>query len=134
MKGTEHFKEVIKEHLDQRAATDPLFAKTYAKENKNLDDCITYILTTVQASKRQGFTDDEVFGMAVHYYDEDNIKPGKPVQAHVVINKSIPAPSRGKTANAEPEPTQEPAPAPEPNPVKAKKPKTKVPDSQISLF
>ncbi|TDA83821.1 hypothetical protein E1J02_05120 [Phocaeicola dorei] len=39
MKGTEHFKETIKRYLDGRAQTDELFAVSYAKENKNLDDC-----------------------------------------------------------------------------------------------
>ena len=44
MKGTEHFKRTIKEYLDGKARTDELFAVSYAKENKNLDDCITFIL------------------------------------------------------------------------------------------
>lgn len=39
MKGTEHFKQAIKAYLDERAKTDELFAVSYAKENKNLDDC-----------------------------------------------------------------------------------------------
>lgn len=33
------FKEAIKTYLDERARTDELFAKSYAKENKNLDEC-----------------------------------------------------------------------------------------------
>ena len=43
MKGTEHFKQAIKSYLDERAKTDELFAVAYAKENKNLDDCVTFI-------------------------------------------------------------------------------------------
>ena len=39
MKGTETFKKVIKAYLDKRAAEDELFAKDYAKTNKNIDDC-----------------------------------------------------------------------------------------------
>ena len=38
------FKEAIKSHLDERAETDELFAKSYAKENKNLDECCSYIM------------------------------------------------------------------------------------------
>ena len=38
MKGTEHFKQAIKEYLDGKARTDELFAVSYAKENKNLHD------------------------------------------------------------------------------------------------
>ena len=76
MKGTEHFKRTIKEYLDGKARTDELFAVSYAKENKNLDDCITFILNQVKASGCCGMTDDEVWSLAIHYYDEDNIDVG----------------------------------------------------------
>lgn len=89
MKTTDHFKETIKAHLDQRAAADELFARSYAKDGKNLDDCVTYILNTVQASGYAGFTDEEVYSMAVHYYDEDGIDVGKPIKCNVVVNHSI---------------------------------------------
>lgn len=89
MKSTENFKEVIQEYLDQRAKEDSLFAVSYAKENKNIDDCINYILNTVQKSGCNGFTDNEIFSMAVHYYDEDNIEVGKPIKAQVVSNRTV---------------------------------------------
>lgn len=89
MKGTDKFKEVIQAHLEQRAAQDPLFAKTYAKENKNIDDCITYILNEVQKSGCNGFADEEIFKMAVHFYDEDDIKPGSRPSATVVVNHAV---------------------------------------------
>ena len=83
MKGTEHFKRTIKEYLDGKARTDELFAVSYAKENKNLDDCITFILNQVKASGCCGMTDDEVWSLAIHYYDEDNIDVGKPISCGV---------------------------------------------------
>lgn len=89
MKGTTHFRDCIREYLDKRAATDALFAKTYAKPQKSLDDCITYILNQVKESGCCGFHQDEIFGMAVHYYDEDDIEVGKPIKCHVVVNKPI---------------------------------------------
>lgn len=67
-------KDAIKIYLDGRAATDELFAVSYAKEGKNLDECWRYIIN--QAKKRGSavcMTDEEVFGLAVHYYDEDDI-------------------------------------------------------------
>jgi len=73
MKPSPALKETIKAYLDDRAKVDELFAKSYSKEKKNLDDCCTYILNTVHKSGCNGFTDDEVFSMAVHYYDEDKI-------------------------------------------------------------
>lgn len=36
MKGTEHFKQTIKEYLDGKARTDELFAVSYAKVNRNV--------------------------------------------------------------------------------------------------
>ena len=50
MKGTEHFTRTIAEYLNQRAMTDPLFAPNLMKPNKNIEECITYILNEVQKS------------------------------------------------------------------------------------
>lgn len=63
-------KDIVKEYLDNRAATDGLFAKAYAKPAKNINECWQYILG--EAKKRGSavcMTDEEVFGLAVHYVD-----------------------------------------------------------------
>lgn len=86
MKSTENFKKVIQQHLDSVAAADPLFAETLKKENKNIDECINYILNTVQKSGANGFEDEEIFGMAVHYYDEDDIKAEAAINCKIVTN------------------------------------------------
>lgn len=83
------FKAVIKAYLDNRAAEDELFAKTYAKAHKSINECCNYIIDEVRKSGRTGFADDEIYGMAVHYYDEDDIKDVKPVSAKVVVNHTI---------------------------------------------
>ena len=44
MKATDHFKRTIQAYLDNRAAEDELFAVSYRKEGKNIDDCSTYRL------------------------------------------------------------------------------------------
>ena len=89
MKGTEHFKRTIQMHLEQRAAEDALFAKNYRNPAKNIDDCVTYILNYVQRSGCNGFTDGEIFGQAVHYYDENEIEVGKPIQCQVAVNHVV---------------------------------------------
>lgn len=89
MKGTEHFKRTIQSYLEERAKVDELFAKSYAKPNKNIDDCITFILNEVQKSGCNGFEDDEIFGMAVHYYDEDNLSVGEKISCDVVVNHKV---------------------------------------------
>lgn len=89
MKGTDHFKQTIKAYLDERAATDTLFAEAYGKEGKTIDKCVTYILNRVQKSGCNGFADAEIYSMAVHYYDEDGIDEGKAVDAAVVVNHAV---------------------------------------------
>jgi len=89
MKSTERFKNVIKKYLDNLAQTNEQFAQMYSKPNKNIDDCITYILNTVQKSGCNGFAPNEIYGMALHYYDEDVIEVGKPIDCRVVINEPV---------------------------------------------
>ena len=89
MSGTEQFTRTIAEYLNLRAATDPLFAPNLAKPHKNIEDCITYILQQVQQSGCNGFEDDEIYSMALHYYDEDDLEVGSPVACHVVVNHTI---------------------------------------------
>lgn len=84
-------KQAIKTYLDNRAKTDELFAVAYAKPNKNIDECFNYILGE---AKKQGnavyLPDDVVFGWAVHYYDEDDIKINKlPANTRVSAKASV---------------------------------------------
>ena len=113
MKGTEHFKQAIKSYLDERAKTDELFAVAYAKENKNLDDCVTFILNQVKALANEGcagMTDNEVYSLACHYFDEDDIEIGKPVNCGVIVNRHIELTeeekSRGKAEGYQPIPSR----------------------------
>ena len=86
MKGTEHFKNTIKAYLDQAAADDPQFAESLNKEGKTLDGCINYILNQVKKIGAVGYTDDEIYGMATHYYDEDDLEKCDPIEMGVVVN------------------------------------------------
>lgn len=89
MKSTAYFTRTILTHLEQRASVDPLFAQSFANLDKNIDDCCTYILNEVQKSSCNGFTDNEVYSMAVHYYDEENIEVGKPIDARITVNHIV---------------------------------------------
>lgn len=78
MEKTKTPKQIIQSYLEERAKNNPLFASVYAKPNKNINECFDYILS--EAKKRGNavcMSDDEVFGLAVHYYDEDDIKISK---------------------------------------------------------
>lgn len=89
MKGTEHFKRTIQAFLEQRAAEDERFAVNYRNPAKNIDDCITFVLNYVQKSGCNGFSDDEIFGQIIHYFDEADIEVGKPIDCKVIVNHTV---------------------------------------------
>lgn len=97
MSKQESIKDAIKSYLDERARTDELFARSYAKKNKSIDECFAYIMgealkessPVVPGVEGCGMDNDVVYGMAVHYYDEDNIKINK-LPANVKASASVP--------------------------------------------
>lgn len=92
MAKNDSFKQAIKTHLDKRAEEDALFAPKYANEKKNIDECCAYIMGEARKKGNAvAMTDDEVFGLAVHYYDEDSIKVNK-LPAGQKVSVSSPAP------------------------------------------
>ena len=72
-KGTRAFNDTIREYLEGMAENDALFAVKFANPTKSMDDCVTYIINQVQKSGCNGFADDEIFGMAVHYFIPSSI-------------------------------------------------------------
>lgn len=94
MAKNDSFKQAIKTYLDKRAEEDALFAPKYANEKKNIDECCAYILGEARKKGNAvAMTDDEVFGLAVHYYDEDSIKVNKlPTGQKVSVSSPAPKP------------------------------------------
>lgn len=43
----------------------------------------------MQKSGCNGFADDEIFGMAIHYYEENEIEVGKPINCQMVVNHMV---------------------------------------------
>lgn len=99
------FETTIQTYLENRAKTDSLFAETYKKANKSIKECCKYIYSQAKklakGGNAVGVDDATVYGWAVHYYDEDNIKVDK-VQERVEV--VVPA--------AEPIRTEQPKPQP----------------------
>lgn len=128
MKGTDNFKQVIEEYVNNFASTNASFAEKLSNESKNIDDCITYILNKVKASGCNGFADDEIFGMAIHYYEEQNVEVGKPIDTMVVVNRIMEQQNKEKEQEEQPQQV-----------LKLVKPKTKkaveqIQSGQVSLF
>lgn len=86
MKGTDHFKELIKNYLDNRAKEDELFRAKYETTTRTIDDVVNYIFHAVQQSGCCGLSDMEVYSMAVHAIDEPHLEIGKPMDCNVVVN------------------------------------------------
>ena len=93
MKG---FQTAIKDHLEKMAAQDEAFAEKFAAkceaEQDSIANCCKYITNEVQKQYKQGnsavLTDAEVFGMAMHYYDEDITPPKVASNCTVVMSKA----------------------------------------------
>ena len=86
------FESAIKEYLDARAKEDVKFAEKYSNEKKSIEECCSFILGEMRKKAKSGMygaTDAEVFGLAVHYYDEEDIKVEEDVRANVVINQEV---------------------------------------------
>lgn len=88
----------IKNYLDGRAKEDSLFAETYKKANKSIKECCKYIYSQAHKLAKNdnavGVDESTVYGWAVHYYDEDDIKVDKvqervEVVAPVAIQKPV---------------------------------------------
>ena len=78
-------KDIIKQHLDKMAAQDFAFAERYKDPNKSLGECMKYITSQAQKKKKSGgvwIEDEVVYGWAVHYYQEENVKV-EPVKGSV---------------------------------------------------
>lgn len=84
----------IKAHLEKVAEQDEVFgAKFRAKceaEPDSIEKCCGYIVAEVQKNYKKGnsavLTNDEVFGMAMHYYDE-NLQNVQTARCQVVVTK-----------------------------------------------
>ena len=89
MKTTKAFQDTIERYLEEMAQGDPLFADKLNNPDKSIEGCVDYILYEVQNSGINGFTDAEIYSMAVHYYVEEDIKDVPGIQCQVVVNHQV---------------------------------------------
>lgn len=98
------FEAAIKQFLDNLASEDPAFSKTYHKPNKNVAECCKYIMQEVEKNRKGAravaCTDEEIFGLAIHYYDEDDIVVEGP-KAKVEVATSAKQPIKEVVAEAQ---------------------------------
>jgi len=71
-----NFQLVIKAYLDELSKIDAQFAAKYRSEEKSIEECCAYIISEMKKLAQNGgmgATDDEVYGLAIHYYLEDEL-------------------------------------------------------------
>lgn len=70
--SSSNFETTIQAYLENRAKTDSLFAETYRKANKSIEECIKYIYSKARklakGGNAVGVDEATVYGWAVHYY------------------------------------------------------------------
>lgn len=86
-KLNKEFVKVIREYLEKRSEDDKLFCEKYKSSEKTVEQCCDYI---IEEARKKGarcvaIMDEEVFGMAVHFFDEDDIQPVNPTSDASVI-------------------------------------------------
>ena len=118
------FENIIKEYIEGVCKTDEVLAGKYEKSGKDIEGCCKYIKSEAKKKAKNGcavIEDAEVFGWAIHYFDEEMTAPKEEVACKVESRMTI------KDID------EKFMPKPQPKPVAKPQPK-KVDDVQMSLF
>lgn len=91
MKASDNFKTVIENYLKETALSDTAFAQSLAKTTKNLESCINYIFGEVKKTGLCAFDNQEIFDMALRYYNDDSITTPAIVNCRAVVNPPVKA-------------------------------------------
>ena len=83
------FFDSMESFIRQKMDANDLFAKKVCNPKKNIEDCITYVINTIEKSRYKGVCDNDVYALAVHYYEEDDVEVGKPINCRVVVNHQV---------------------------------------------
>ena len=89
MKGTRAFQDTIAQYLMGRAENDPILAIKLANPSKTMEQCCQYIIGEVKKSGCCGFSDEEIYGWAMHFWDEQEVEVGEPINCKVVVNHVV---------------------------------------------
>ena len=92
------FEKIIKDYIESACKTDAVLAGKYEKSGKDIEGCCKYIKSEARKKAQNGcavIEDAEVFGWAVHYFDEEMTAPKDSPRAEV---KVAPSPEMPKKA------------------------------------
>lgn len=116
------FENIIKGYIEKACQSDEVLAKKYEDSGKDIEGCCKYIKSEAKKKAKNGcavISDAEVFGWAIHYFDEGLKAPENAPQAKVTTSPTA-------------EVVKPEASKPAPKPVDKAKPKKD--DGLMSLF
>lgn len=80
------FENIIKEYIEKACQSDEVLAGKYEKSGKDIAGCCKYIKAEAKKKAKNGcavIADAEVFGWAIHYFDEEMTAPKDAPEAKV---------------------------------------------------
>lgn len=96
------FEKIIKDYVESVCKTDAVLAGKYEKSGKDIEGCCEYIKSEARKKAQNGcavIADAEVFGWAVHYFDEEMTAPKGDIDC-MVETTADPNVVRAKVADA----------------------------------
>lgn len=85
------FEKIIQEFIEKACKTDEVLAGKYEKSGKDIEGCCRYIRSEAKKQAKGGcavIEDAQVFGWAVHYFDEGLTAPKDSPRAEVKVSSS----------------------------------------------
>ena len=80
--------EYLEDKLGEMAQKDENFRKRYEDKQKSMTECIRYITQQARKQATNGcaaISDEDVLHMAVHYYQEKDVKPNNDTPKDKVV-------------------------------------------------
>lgn len=118
------FENIIKEYIEKACQTDEVLAGKYEKSGKDIVGCCKYIKSEAKKKAKNGcavIADAEVFGWAIHYFDEEMTAPKEEVDCKV-------------ETTADPNVVRARVEIPKPQPKPVGKPRKAADEGLMSLF
>ena len=88
MKSSNAVMDVVRNYMEERCASDPILAIKYANPAKSLEKALNFVAHEVQKSGLTIMDSDSVFGLILHYYDE-NLEDVPNVNCKIAVAKEL---------------------------------------------
>lgn len=88
MKSSNAVMDVVRNYMEERCASDPILAIKYANPAKSIEKALNYVASEVQKSGLTIMDSESVFGLILHYYDE-NLEDVPNVNCKIAVGKEL---------------------------------------------